>query len=59
MGAKVTAEMKMPDGTSKTLVLPYKSTKKVYGTGLSDLPSGEYKLVVLSEIDGKKIKRSV
>ena len=51
--------MKMPDGTSKTLVLPYKSTKKVYGTGLSDLPSGEYKLVVLSEIDGKKIKRSV
>lgn len=55
MGAKVTAEIKMTDGTSKTLSLPYKSTEKVYRTDLSDLPPGDYKLIVLSEIDGKKM----
>ena len=54
-GAKVTAEIKMSDGTSKTLVLPYKSTEKVYGADLSDLTPGEYKLIVLSEIEGKKV----
>lgn len=55
IGAKVTAEIKMSDGTSKTLALPYKETEKVYGTGLSDLPPGDYKLIVLSEIEGKKV----
>ena len=45
----------MSDSTNKILVLPYKDSEKVYGTGLSDLPPGEYKLIVLSEIKGKKV----
>lgn len=55
MGAKVTADIKLSDGTSKTLALPYKEAEKVYSTDLSDLPPGEYKLIVLSEIGDKKV----
>jgi len=53
--AKVTAEVQSPIGSQKTLNLIYDSAGKHYAALLPDQTSGEYKVVVLSEINGEKV----
>ncbi len=54
VNAQVKAQLNMPDGSSKTIELPYNAPEKTYGADISDLPSGDYKLVAQLEIEGKK-----
>lgn len=53
--AKVSAQVQLPNGSKKALELPYKADGKHYGALLSETISGEYKVVILSEIKGEKI----
>jgi len=53
--AKVSAQVQLPNGTKKSLDMPYKADGKHYGGLLSETIAGEYKVVILSEIKGQKI----
>ncbi|GBO51672.1 hypothetical protein APA_913 [Pseudanabaena sp. lw0831] len=53
--AKVSAQVQLPNGSKKTLDMPYKTDGKHYGALLSETVAGEYKVVILSEIKGEKI----
>ncbi len=53
--AKVSAQVQLPNGTKKSLDMPYKEDGKHYGALLSETIAGEYKVVILSEIKGEKI----
>lgn len=53
--AKVSAQVQLPNGTKKSLDMPYKADGKHYGALLSETIVGEYKVVILSEIKGEKI----
>ena len=53
--AKVSAQVQLPNGTKKSLDMPYKADGKHYGGLLSETVAGEYKVVILSEIKGEKI----
>ena len=53
--AKVSAQVQLPNGTKKSLDMPYKADGKHYGALLSETVAGEYKVVILSEIKGEKI----
>lgn len=53
--AKVTAQIQLSDGSSKSFDLVYKPDEKVYGVDITDIPAGSYKVAVLSEISGKKV----
>ena len=53
--AKVTAEVESPIGSQKTLSLIYDSVGKHYAALLSDQTAGEYKVVILSEINAEKV----
>lgn len=53
--AKVTAEVESPIGSQKTLSLIYDSVGKHYTALLSDQTSGEYKVVILSEINSERV----
>ncbi|MDX2256094.1 MAG: hypothetical protein NW214_11305 [Pseudanabaenaceae cyanobacterium bins.39] len=53
--AKVTAQVQFPDGSQKSYNLTYDASNKHYATNLPTNASGEYKIVVLSDIEGKKV----
>ncbi|WP_250124767.1 hypothetical protein [Chroococcidiopsis sp. CCMEE 29] len=53
--AKVTAEVQSPTGSQKTLNLTYDAAGKHYAALLPEQTPGEYKVVVLSEINGEKV----
>ncbi len=53
--AKVTAQVQLPDGTQKSLDLTYDAPAKHYGVNLSGKATGEYKVVILSDIKGEKV----
>lgn len=53
--AKITAQIQLPDGSSKSFNLAYKPAEKVYSTDISSLAAGAYKVAVLSELEGKKV----
>jgi hypothetical protein len=53
--AKVTAQLQMPDGTQKNLDLTYDAPAKHYAVTLSGKATGEYKVVILSDIKGEKV----
>ena len=53
--AKVTAQVQLPDGTQKNLDLTYDAPAKHYGVDLLGKATGEYKVVVLSDIKGEKV----
>jgi hypothetical protein len=52
--AKITAQIQLPDGSSKTLEIPYKADEKHYDVLLPDTAPGEYKVVLQTEINGEK-----
>lgn len=53
--AKVTAQVQLPDGTQKTLNLPYDAVGKHYAALLPETVAGQYQVKITSEIDGKKV----
>jgi hypothetical protein len=53
--AKVKAEVQLPDGSQKTLDFKYDATEKHYTAKLSGATAGEYKVAILSDINGEKV----
>jgi len=53
--AKVTAQVQLPDGTQKTLDLPYDAAGKHYAALLPEKAAGQYQVKVTSDMDGKKV----
>lgn len=53
--AKVMAQVQFPDGTQKTLDLKYEADAKHYGAKLPSPLPGEYKVAILSDINGQKV----
>lgn len=53
--AKVTAQIQLPDGTQKELPLTYDAAGKHYAALLPEKATGEYKVAVLSDINGEKV----
>jgi hypothetical protein len=53
--AKVTAQIRMPNDTQKRLPLTYSAKDKHYTAILPGKVAGEYKVVILSDINGKKV----
>ena len=53
--AKVTAQITLPDATSKSLELAYDADGKHYTAKLPDKAVGDYKIVILSDIGGEKV----
>lgn len=53
--AKVTAQVQLPDGTQKTLDLPYDAVGKHYAALLPATATGQYQVKIISDIDGEKV----
>ncbi|APB34383.1 hypothetical protein GlitD10_2057 [Gloeomargarita lithophora Alchichica-D10] len=53
--AKVTAQVQLPDGSQKTLNMKYNAEDKHYTGLLPGSATGEYKVVILSDIGGEKV----
>jgi len=53
--AKVTAQVQLPDGTQKSLDLPYDAASKHYAALLAEKAVGQYQVKITSDIDGKKV----
>jgi hypothetical protein len=53
--AKVTAQVQLPDGTPKTINMNYDTEGKHYTALLPEKATGEYKVAILSEINGEKV----
>jgi hypothetical protein len=53
--AKVTAQVQLPDGTQKTLDLPYDAAGKHYAALLPEKAAGQYQVKITSDVDGKKV----
>lgn len=53
--ANVTAQVQLPDGTPKTLNMNYDAAGKHYTAMLPGQASGEYKIAILSEVNGEKV----
>lgn len=53
--AKVKAQVKLPDGTQKSLDLAYDSSGKHYTILLPTKAIGEYRVAILSDIKGKRV----
>jgi hypothetical protein len=53
--AKVTAQVQLPDGTQKSLPLPYDAEGKHYAALLPEKATGQYQVRVISDISGEKV----
>ena len=53
--AKVTGQVQMPDGTQRALTFKYDASGKHYTAILPSKVSGTYKVIILSDINGKKV----
>jgi hypothetical protein len=53
--AKVTAQVQLPDGTQKSLDLKYDPEGKHYAVMFPGSAAGEYKVAILSDINGEKV----
>ncbi|BAY86078.1 hypothetical protein NIES267_55840 [Calothrix parasitica NIES-267] len=53
--AKVTAQVQLPGGEQKTIPLEYEADEKHYHAILPEKAAGEYKVAILSEINGEKV----
>ena len=53
--AKVTAQVQLPDASQKTLDMKYSANDKHYTAILPSTTAGEYKIAVLSDINGEKV----
>jgi hypothetical protein len=53
--AKVTAQVQLPDGTQKSLDLKYDPDGKHYTVMFPGSVAGEYKVAILSDVNGEKV----
>ncbi|MBF2014831.1 MAG: hypothetical protein IGS23_06405 [Rivularia sp. T60_A2020_040] len=53
--AKITAQVQLPSGEQKTIPLQYEADEKHYHGVLSETAAGEYKVAILSEVNGEKV----
>ena len=53
--AKVTAQVQLPDGSQQSLPMKYDVGDKHYTAILPSAAAGEYKVAILSDIDGEKV----
>ncbi len=53
--AKVTAQVQLPDGSEKSLDMKFNAAEGVYTATIPNPVAGEYKVAILSDIDGKKV----
>ena len=53
--AKVTAQVQLPDGSQKSLPMTYDAGDKHYTAILPSATAGEYKVAILSDINGEKV----
>jgi hypothetical protein len=53
--ATVTAQVQLPDGTQKSLDLKYDPERKHYAVMFPGSATGEYKVAILSDINGEKV----
>ena len=53
--AKVTAQVQLPDGTQQSLDMKYDKSEKHYTAILPSAVAGEYKVAILSDINGEKV----
>lgn len=53
--AKVTAQVQLPDGTQKSLDLKYDPDEKHYAVMFPNSTAGEYKVAILSDVNGEKV----
>ena len=53
--AKVTAQVQLPGGEQKTIPLEYEADEKHYHAILPEKAAGEYKVAILSEVNGEKV----
>lgn len=53
--AKVTALVQLPDGTQKTLNLPYDAEGKHYAVLLPETAPGQYQVKMIADINGEKV----
>lgn len=54
-GAKVTAQIQLPDGSQKALDMEYDAQGEHYYTVLPGSAAGEYKVAILSDVNGEKV----
>lgn len=54
-GAQVTAQVDLPDGTQQSLEMDYDAEGEHYTALLPSSEAGEYKVAVLSDINGEKV----
>lgn len=55
LNAKVTAQVQLPDGTQQSLDMKYDAAEKHYAATLLSTAVGEYKVAILSDINGEKV----
>ncbi len=53
--AKVVAEVQLPNGSQKSLEMKYDPGDQHYTAKLPDAPAGDYKVAILSTVDGQKV----
>ncbi len=53
--AKVVAQVQLPDGSQKSLDMKYDPSDKHYTAKLPGAPAGDYKVAILSTVDGQKV----
>ena len=53
--AKVTAQVHLPDGSQKALTMNYDAAGKHYYAVLPETAIGQYRVVILSDIQGEKV----
>lgn len=54
-GATVQGQVQLPNGAQKTVSFAYDAEGKHYAAMLPETASGEYKVVILTDINGKKV----
>lgn len=53
--ATVSAQIQRPDGTQKSLALKYDPDGQHYAAMFTDITPGDYKVVILTDINGEKV----
>lgn len=54
-GANVTAQVQLPSGAEQTLAMDYDTPGEHYFAYLPSSESGEYRVVILTEVNGEKV----
>jgi hypothetical protein len=53
--ANITAQVQLPNGEQKTIPIKYEASENHYHGTISEKVAGEYKVAVISEVNGEKV----